>query len=352
MIYWLMLFFPVAYYLVVRKTNIFGDRLANIYGKSFYIIICTMFVLIVGLRHENIGLDTPYYVFNYEQKRFVYYILYYLESVKEEHGFQLLQWLICKTGAEYPVFLTICAILSVVPVIVIIKKFSKMPWLSVFLYVAFGFLTFLLSGLRQGIAIGLCCIATLFIPKKKIGLYLLFVLLAASFHKTALIFLPAYFLYYLRADVTSIVIIFVMGVITYVFKEQIFNFLNSHARMSYKQRETGGTMQYLFVILNIMLGLFFYDDMKENDMMKFSFFCICTTAMLIPIIRVNPALFRLYYYYYIFIMIYASNLIHAIKDRFTKIVVLYGYCFVALVFFYRFTILPDNDILPYMFFWQ
>ncbi len=352
MIYWLMLLFPIAYYIVVRKTNVFGDRLVNIYGKSFYIITCVVFILLVGLRNEVIGRDTAYYVLGYERKKYIIDLLYYLESVKEEHGYQILQWLIRKTGAEYPVFLTICAILSVTPVIILIKKFSKMPWLSVFLYVAFGFLTFLLSGIRQGIAMGFCCIASLFIPKKKIGLYLLFVLLAASIHKSALIFLPAYFLYYLKADVTSIVIVFVMGVITYVFKDQIFGFLNSNARMSYKQTETGGTMQYLFVILNIILGLFFYDDMKENDMLKFSFFCICVTAMIIPIIRVHPALFRLYYYYYIFIMIFASNLIAVIKDRFTKIVVLYGYCFVSLVFFYRFTILPDIDILPYMFFWQ
>ena len=67
-------------------------------------------------------------------------------------------------------------------------------YLAVLMYLAQGLFIFELTGFRQAIAISICLYSIEFVKKKKVFAFFITIALACSFHTTALVFLPIYFI--------------------------------------------------------------------------------------------------------------------------------------------------------------
>ena len=106
----------------------------------------------------------------------------------------------------------------------------KLYWLAVFILVFSSdfFLTHL-STMRQTLAILIFIFSLKFIYNKNIILYFSFILLASTFHSSALLLLPIYFLQFVNFKLNkfSIGLIFVLYCILFVFGEKIKPFLNT-----------------------------------------------------------------------------------------------------------------------------
>ena len=87
-----------------------------------------------------------------------------------------------------------------------IYKFCSDVFLGVLIYLTQGLLIFELTGFRQAIAISLCLFAVEFIKNKKIIWFMLITILACTFHSTAIVFFPFYFLAYLKLSAINIMI--------------------------------------------------------------------------------------------------------------------------------------------------
>lgn len=72
-------------------------------------------------------------------------------------------------------------------------------WLSVFIYCfASSFLLIGSSMMREWLAVSLCIISYRYIQRQKLLPFLILVIIASTIHKSALIFLPAYFISYIK----------------------------------------------------------------------------------------------------------------------------------------------------------
>jgi hypothetical protein len=319
---------------------------------SYFYVISLVLMAISGLRSNAVGIDTIMYeeLFNYSK---LLTLKEDLASTIMEHGYVIFEHIIGSVFGNYQWFLIIIAIITIIPVTIIIYKYSAKPWMSYFLFITFAYFPFFMTAIRQSIAIGITLIAFLFVKKKKLILFLLSIGLASTFHITSIIFLPVYWIDKFKLNqknITGAVMCIIGG---FVFKQPLFQFLNKYARQSYGNLEAGGQRMYIFMLLSIILGCIYYKNLKEqNENNKTFFYMIIVSAVIWPIMSVNPALARLYYYYSIYSIIYIPNLIVSIKDKGVKLIVTGGYLLVGGYYLIMQVILSSNNYYPYYFFWK
>lgn len=91
-------------------------------------------------------------------------------------------------------FLFLIACLIYIPVFKFIYDYSENPFMSTMIYLAFGFFGYSLGIFRQMIAISICLMGFKYVLERKLYYYIIFILLAMTFHTTAIIMLPMYWL--------------------------------------------------------------------------------------------------------------------------------------------------------------
>jgi len=94
---------------------------------------------------------------------------------------------------DYTFFLFIQSILVYIPMAYVIHKYSPYPIFTLLIWFSIGFAG--IFSVRQTIAISLILFSYKYIIDRKFIPFLVIVMTASMFHRTALIFIPAYFLY-------------------------------------------------------------------------------------------------------------------------------------------------------------
>ena len=111
-----------------------------------------------------------------------------------EKGYLWLNWLIARV-IKWPQFIIFFQSAFCIGVTLrFIYKYSEDVLLSVLGFMSFGLMQFYLTGFRQSFAIAICLIALEFALKKKFIGFILSVLIAASIHQTAIVFVPVYWI--------------------------------------------------------------------------------------------------------------------------------------------------------------
>ena len=111
-----------------------------------------------------------------------------------EPGYLLLNWVVSQLGGDYRIFLFVFHFLLTVLVFVWIGRYSASPWLSVFLFLTLQYFALSMNFLRQALAAAIAIWAYPFLKKRRFLPACGLVLLAACFHRTALVMLPLCFL--------------------------------------------------------------------------------------------------------------------------------------------------------------
>lgn len=123
-----------------------------------------------------------------------------LDGSEYEAGFRLLGMAVAGAGGDYRAFLFVFHLLLTVLVFAWIGRYSSSPWMSAYLFVALQYFALSMNLLRQALAAAVVLWAYPFLKSRRLLPYCGVVLLAACFHRTALVMLPFYFLLNLRAS--------------------------------------------------------------------------------------------------------------------------------------------------------
>lgn len=200
----------IPYYILLAIVMLIAFQYEKASKKTWtpIVLIFIAMTLFIGLRDASVGTDTGSYARGFnafneldEDSRL---------QLDKEPGFWLLNKLGHALGDNYAALLILIAATTYASVLTVIKKHSDSLLISLFVYIALCYSTFCVNAARQGIAVGIYMLSFPYILKRDFKRYVLWVLLAAMFHKTVVVTIPMYFLF-TRGFSTKIVAYLVGG---------------------------------------------------------------------------------------------------------------------------------------------
>ena len=180
-VYWLI--FLVSTWLAVTRLRPVQNQSAR-WSDSWHSVFWLL-VLAIGLRHE-VGGDWGSYLLNIE--RFTNETLQ--EALSQgDPAYSLLNWLGAETGLGIYFVNTVCAALFAWGLLSFCRTQPR-PWLALVVAVPYLVTVVAMGYTRQGTAIGLTMLGLVALADRKTLTFVMFVALAATFHKSAVILIP------------------------------------------------------------------------------------------------------------------------------------------------------------------
>lgn len=144
-----------------------------------------------------------------------YYPDYHGQTSNFELGYRFFAQGVRKISEEYQLFVALNSLIDFLILGWIIPKYSRYPLMTLFLYLGVNGLALETDIMRNVKSVLLFLISIQFIEKKKFLPYLLLNILGATFHITALLYLPLYFILGERYSRKAVMGIFLLGNIVY-----------------------------------------------------------------------------------------------------------------------------------------
>lgn len=329
--------FPLFY-----RKNRFGVQYHD--TKNYLTICCVELILLAGLRGYSIGADTPLYLEAIDY----YSIMKPLELIRAkliypfdfETGYFLLNKVCILFGLGKTEFLFVIAMLIYIPIFGAIKKYSYAPYISILCYFAFGYFTYSLGIFRQMIAVSLLIYSSKYIVEKKTIKYLLMVILAMTFHTTAIIGILLYIIYN-RFDWRKIVkLVIVIEMIFLTIGRRIvmlilLMFPKYTGYVNGKYDQTGGSYVML-LFLNIILFTMCIFEWKSNEKKNLTISALVLAVLFQSLGYSMTILGRVVSYYSIYIIFAIPNLLakFTYKTRvwITMVLIIFLYILIYLEF--------------------
>lgn len=363
LVYWLYLFIIILQSVIINKyfkCEKISLNIANITISKNQLILalaCFELIILTGLRSYNIGADTLVYLdaLDYYKSLDHNNILFaeLVEPFDFEIGYFFLTKICAWLGCNKTVFLFIIATLIYLPLFKTIETRSTKPILSILIYFGLGIFSYSLGIFRQMIACSILLIGIKYIEKREIFKYIFIVLLASSFHLTALIALPIYWLYTIKISKTVINIFLFIEIIFLFFGRYIllfiFNLLPSYSGYINSQYDLigGSYLMLVFFAIIAILSLRALDDKN-----KVSFISLYITIMIQTLAYSMNLFGRLVPYFSIHLIILIPQLIdfYFTKKETKKMAII----FVSIIFMLlTFKDLYGNKyVCPYNFVWN
>lgn len=207
-------------------------------NKLFAFGAMVILVLISGLR-RNIG-DTYYYRHAYETTTFTWEIVW----EGKDMGFGLLQMLLQEISRDPQILIFTTALITNVLIVIILYKYSRMFELALYVYITGGLFLVSMNGIRQFLAAAIIFAATKFIIDGSWKKFTLVVLLASTFHQSALILIPIYFLIRRKAWTKTTAWLLALAVVIVIgyeqFSDLLFSSISNTQYGGYSEFSEGG----------------------------------------------------------------------------------------------------------------
>lgn len=200
---------------------------------AFLLLAGGLFVLVATMRY-GIGYDYFNYERLYEQLGPMTAAQLVQDPVGRKFiGYSLLTRLLYLAGLDYRSLLLVINLLMTGAVLWFVKRYSPLPWMSLFFYLTLQFFAHSMNLFRQSIAATICLIAYPFLKKRKLLPFVLVVLLAAAFHTSALFFLPFYWILNWKCDGRLLGGLALAAVPVYLFSNQAAQLLTQYLFPNY-----------------------------------------------------------------------------------------------------------------------
>ena len=283
--------------------------------NTYVFIICAILVLLAAFRSDEVGADTEgyrlqylnmgsYYTFQDLVDRFTYFYLGYYIPCK----------IFYQLGLPVQVWFGFVEAIYVFSMVRLINKFSEDKIFSLMVFVTIGLFTFSMAGLKQTFAMALMMFSFLFFVEKKYWISGIIIFLVYYTHQSALVFLAAFPMYYLRNTKWLIPLSILAGLLVffngYYFMELMVDVLDNEKWEGYLVKESNYTY-VTFIFYSVITAIAAFNFTRYNKaepnysklMLAFSVLG-CGLQLLAGI---SPSLFRLAFLYTPFMMILLPN---------------------------------------------
>lgn len=276
--------------------------------------------VVLALRHPTMGGDLGYHSYNGYLKSFTRIAEMSWKSLLNSGGILNYEWgyiifnkLLSYISVDYQCIIVTCALVSLIPIGIMIRRYSRDFLFSVFVYLGLPSFLILYSGLRQGIAIGICCLAYKYIEEKKPFKFIATVIFASFFHYTAIIFLIAYPVFKIKFSKTSRLISLVLIPIVFVLRVPLFGVLSKILKEDTSIEINNSITLFLaFVCVYIFCAVFVNEEdaITRGFLNIFYLACLCTCFT-----GIYSTALRVAYYFMTALVIALPNTISKISDK-------------------------------------
>jgi hypothetical protein len=347
---------PIVFSFFVRVLNNSSVNYRE-HEKRQYLVLCGLFIfLILACRHYSVGSgDGVIYYNHWTQMSTVpkERILDVLKTSKMERGYVLFVWVVSRflKNAQY-LFVVYGAIVAL-SLCSFLKKNCDVLEIGFEIYLCLGLWAFMVQGIRQGIAMCICLWAIDFIKKRKLLPFIVLILIASSFHGSAIAFSIVYFSGYLKFNLKGIAVTVLGIILCCIFIDKIFDLLNFVMNESYYRGEdslSGGMFTALAYLLIIALSLITLPkEDTEHDTTLFLFMTITGFVTFVMRYYINSISQRVAYYFMFGQMVLLPREIKNMKKSYQifTIVVVVLLCMGMAIYKSSY-----SKINPYTFFWE
>lgn len=325
------------------------------HGKKIFVILaCLQLTLLVGLRSETVGRDTWGYVNLYFPSAMS--VPWSSFFYQREGGYYLLTRLISLISTEYPFLLTILAAIPLILICVTVYKYSQDVILSITALITLRIYAFLFTGIRQSIALSICFYSYRFIKEKRPILFTACVLVAATFHYSAIVFLAAYILGKIKLNIRNSILLISMVMLFFMLRNQILTASNIFLSIfGYQYRSDisfkDGMSTLLCYSLIAVFGLIHRKHMiRENAESETLLLFILIASFLYGLGYMIAPFTRIAIYFGWFIVLLLPSVTNIFKDTRERILVKFTVYVLLFAQFLYFG--PGFSLIPYSFFWQ
>ncbi|MGP9833517.1 EpsG family protein [Marinobacter sp. NSM] len=176
--YWIFFLIPLFVVLSGRRLNLESQR-------SAWIVVWFFLTLIIGLRHQ-VGGDWYNYVRHFQ----VYGTKSFFEILSgSDILYYLINWLVAKIEGSVHLINLLCAGIFSAG-LVRFCKYQPLPWLALLVAIPYLVIVVAMGYTRQSVALGFLLIGLVSLKEAKVRAFVVWVLLGAAFHKSAVLMLP------------------------------------------------------------------------------------------------------------------------------------------------------------------
>lgn len=165
-----------------------------------------------------------------------------------EIGYEIWSSIFYKLGLSYHHFTFINTVIDMLIITFVLKKYSKYPLLSLFLFLSIQGLSFEVDLLRNAKAILLFILSIQFINKREPIPFFILNIIGIFFHVSSILYLPMYFILNRNYSKKIILPLFILGNLYYLFDTKLFIHLLEYISTFVPSSIGGKIISYLSII--------------------------------------------------------------------------------------------------------
>lgn len=338
-------------------------------GQKKYYSIVVSFILIAfsAFRGYDVGGDLINYIPLFEEIDKESWLELFKSYNKYGLIFQSIIKLCCIISNNTTWILFILSLINISIPAYFINKFSKIPWLSFFLYIALAYYTNTFNSLRASMALAFGMLGIMYLLKNSKSTAFIWFVIAFEVHKTIFpIFLLFYFVnkkptfWKISIPIIScIVIANTLGLLGFMDILNFYNQLNAYGGAN--DLEMGGS-GYGLLLLDILLTFgcyFLVRNSKISHREDFFLWLMCLATCLQAAAPIYSLITRIALFFSIYIIVLLPNIIYRnfkTPDRYYVSVMI---VMLSSVYFKVFVMTPSLEThtnsqhtIPYYFFWE
>jgi len=292
----------------------------NISKKSLFVVLSFIpLFLLIALRDISVGTDYQSYVNAY------YKILEGTLSSSNWLGIGYI--FICKllsfiAGYNYIIVFSFFGFITLFFVYKSILRNSKIPWLSLYLFLSTCLYYQTFNQFRQMLACTIVLYSIKYMEKKNLKMFIIIILIAASIHNSALVMLPFYFISKLEINKKTIfmyVIISLLMMFGFNIIERFILYTNYdvYLNTNFNIERNLSSIINMFVRMILLIGCLLFSKrlIKQDPESKYLYnlVIVCTIFQLLTI---KSYLFaRITTYFFIFYILLIPNIVYVFLKK-------------------------------------
>ena len=345
---------------VIVWNYIIKDKESNKKAARIYMVICSIaLILVIGLRSRYTGsFDTNIYCGIFENAQSVSGISTYFDKMDILDGFWLFSeagfygyvWLTAHILPNTQMFIFLTSAIVIVCVAIFIYKHSEDHCISWLAFICLGSMTFSMNAMRQSLAMAICLLAYDYAKRKKLIPFLLIVMIAVLFHKSAIIFLLVYPLSRFNLNFKTMTLFSVAMVVLIASSSRLSVLYDTIMGEDYSLSESmeGGGLITVMIYLSAIIFYVVFSKQK-NQKMGPLFISMIGGAIYLCRYMSTQIYERMSFYFMFFLILLFPMSFKGIKQKERTFFTMMFVVFAMVLFAYR---IYKGDFADFQLFWS